>query len=74
MEDKDYKVCILAAGKGIRLGRLTANVNKAMLPIDFKAGISHIIEKFSKETEIVIAVGYQKEKLQELFDANSKIL
>ncbi len=56
-----YKVCILAAGAGTRMGELSNNINKAVLPINFKAVISHIVEKFSKEIEIVVAVGHKKE-------------
>ncbi len=59
----DYKVCILAAGEGKRMFPLTKNFNKALLPISFKAAISHIIEKFPKEIEIVVAIGYEKEKI-----------
>jgi len=40
-----YEVCILAVGVGSRMGPLTQNINKAILPINFKAVISHIIEK-----------------------------
>ena len=60
-----YKVCILAAGVGIRMGALSQHVNKAILPINFKAVISHIIEKFPQEIEIVIAVGHKKETIIE---------
>lgn len=60
-----YKVCILAAGVGSRLGDLTKNVNAAILPVNFKAIISYIIEKFPKNTEIVIAVGHQKETIKD---------
>jgi NDP-sugar pyrophosphorylase family protein len=60
-----YKVCILSAGKGLRLGSLTKSLNKALLPINQKAIISHIIEKFPTDIEIVIAVGYQGEKIRE---------
>jgi len=60
-----FKVCILSAGKGIRLGSLTKTLNKSLLPIDEKAVISHIIEKFSSEVEIVVAVGHQGEKVRE---------
>ena len=58
-----YKVCILAAGQGKRMFSLTEKFNKALLPIGFKAAVSHIIEKFPKEIEIVIAVGHEKEKV-----------
>lgn len=57
----NYKVCILAAGAGTRMGELTNHINKAILPVNFKAVISHILEKFPKEIEIVVAVGHNKE-------------
>ncbi len=60
-----YKVCILAAGEGKRMSPLTKNFNKALLPLGYKAAISHIIEKFTKEIEIVVAVGYEKKKVSE---------
>ena len=71
-----YKVCILAAGVGSRMGPLTQNINKAILPINFKAVISHIIEKFDKDIEFVIAVGHKKETVidyLELAHPNRKI-
>ena len=46
-----YKVCILAAGVGSRMGPLTHNINKAILPINFKAVISLIIEKIDKDID-----------------------
>ena len=58
-------VLILAAGVGSRLGNLTKNVNKAMLPINNKAIISYIIDKFPKEYDFVVALGYQGESLKE---------
>ena len=42
---------------------LTKNFNKALLPIGFKAAISHIIEKFPKKIEIVVAIGHEREKI-----------
>ncbi len=60
---EDYKVCILAAGVGSRMGDLSKHVNKAVLPINFKAVISHIIEKFKSDIEIVIAVGHKKKSV-----------
>jgi len=71
-----YKVCILAAGVGSRMGPLTQNINKAILPINFKAVISHIIEKFDKDIDFVIAVGHKKETVidyLELAHPNRKI-
>lgn len=58
-------VLILTAGKGTRLMDLTVNINKAMLPINNKAIISYIIEKFPKNYDFVIAIGYKGELLKE---------
>ena len=55
----------LAAGLGSRLKNHTKSKNKALVPINNKAIISHIIEKFPQSYDIVIAVGYQKESLIE---------
>ena len=61
----NYKVCILAAGVGNRMGALSEHINKAILPVNFKAVISHIIEKFSQDIEIVMAVGHKKEVIKD---------
>ena len=55
----------MAAGKGKRMLPLTENFNKALLPLAYKAAISHIIEKFPKKIEIVVAIGHEKEKVSE---------
>jgi len=59
----DYKVCILAAGIGKRMDYFTKTFNKALIPVQGKPAICHIIEKFSKSIEIVIALGYKKETI-----------
>jgi len=59
----NYKVCILAAGIGGRMNELSAYINKAILPVNFKATISYIVEKFPEDIEIIIAVGHRKETI-----------
>ena len=58
------KICILTAGKGTRMGVSSKQINKALLPIDHKAVISHIIEKFSIDDVFVIALGYKGDQLK----------
>ena len=55
---KVLTVCMLTAGKGSRMGGIGRTLNKALLPIDGKATISHIINKFPQQTEFVIGLGY----------------
>lgn len=58
-------VCILAAGLGSRLGKISSNTHKSLLPLKNKAILSHIINKFDKDHDIVIAVGHLKEQVKE---------
>ena len=64
-EHETPAVLILAAGLGSRLGRLTDNINKAQIPINNKAIISKIIEKFPENYDFFIALGYKGEELKE---------
>ena len=56
-----YKVLIASAGLGTRLGDLGKNINKALVSVANKPVISHVIEKFPKNIEIVVAVGHKGE-------------
>src|SRR3989344_3148139 len=56
-----YKVCILTAGIGSRLGHFSDIANKAVLPVNNKAVISYIVEKFPVNAEFVVAVGHKKD-------------
>ena len=68
----NYKVCILAAGVGGRMKPYTEHINKSLLPVNFKAVISHIIEKFDISIEIVIAVGHLKKTVIDYLDCAHK--
>jgi CTP:phosphocholine cytidylyltransferase-like protein/mannose-6-phosphate isomerase-like protein (cupin superfamily) len=65
--DEHYKtvVCILAAGTGSRLGEMGKKCHKSLLPVKDKALLSHIIDKFDEDHEILIAVGYLKDQIIE---------
>ena len=60
-----FKVCILAAGIGSRMEPFTQQINKSLLPVEFKAVISHIIEKFPPNTSFVIAVGHLQHQVKD---------
>jgi dTDP-glucose pyrophosphorylase/mannose-6-phosphate isomerase-like protein (cupin superfamily) len=61
--------CIVSSGKGTRMHKLTENINKALLPINGKAIISHIIDKVPKDYDIIITTGYKAEILKEYCEA-----
>lgn len=58
-------ICIVAAGKGRRLGKLTNNFHKGLLPVDNKAVISHIIDKTPKDYDIIVAIGFNGNLIKE---------
>ena len=54
-----YKVLIPTAGIGSRLGKFTANLNKSLVSVENRPILSHIIGKFPKSCEFVIALGHK---------------
>ena len=64
----NYKVLIPSAGLGTRLGDFSKNLNKALVSLDNKPVISHVIEKFPKEIEIVIALGHKGDLLRDYLE------
>ena len=64
----NFKFCILAAGKGTRNNDVDG-LHKALLPLENKPVISHIIDKLDKKVEVVIAVGYKSNQIKTYLDA-----
>jgi GTP:adenosylcobinamide-phosphate guanylyltransferase len=57
------KFCILSAGQGTRNSNVVG-LHKALLPLDNKPVISHIIDGLDKGVEIVIALGYKSNQVK----------
>lgn len=64
-EHKTPAVLILTSGLGTRLETLTKETNKALLPINNRAIISHIIDKYPTDFEFVVALGYKGDIVKE---------
>jgi GTP:adenosylcobinamide-phosphate guanylyltransferase len=60
------KFCILAAGRGTRNNNVSG-LHKALLPLENKPVISHIIDRIG-DVEIVIAVGYKSNQIKTYMD------
>lgn len=60
----NFKVCILAAGKGTR-NSYSNDYHKALIPVNGKSVLSNIIECYPVRTEFVIALGYKSELIRE---------
>ena len=59
----NFKFCILAAGRGTRNNDVKG-LHKALLTLENKPIISHIVDKLDKKIEVVIAVGYKSEQIK----------
>jgi hypothetical protein len=59
----NYKFCILAAGRGIR-NKSVSGLHKALLPIENRPALSHILERIPIDVEIIIAVGYKSNQIK----------
>lgn len=68
------KALILAGGKGTRLEPITHEIPKPLIPIKGKPILQHIIELLKKHNirEVILSVGYKKEKIKEYFGDGSK--
>ena len=59
------KIFIPTAGIGQRLKNLTTTLNKSLITVGSKPAISHIIDMFPNNSEFVIAIGFQGEKVRD---------
>lgn len=68
------KAVILAGGKGTRLRPLTYKIPKALIKVQGKTITEHLFDLFKKYDirEIIMSVGYLKEKIVEYFKDGSK--
>ena len=63
-----YKVLITTSGTGSRLGNITNYTNKCLVRIGKKPTISHIIEKYTNNTEFVITLGYYGNQVKDYLE------
>jgi len=64
-----FPVCILTAGKGSRMGPYAGVINKALLPYQGKAILSHIMDGFPAGTPFVIALGHRGDQVRDYLTA-----
>lgn len=69
------KAVILAAGQGTRMGSLTRNRPKVMLPIANKPVLSHVMlsARDAGIKEFVLVVGYRAETVKQYFEEGSEM-
>ena len=63
------KAIVLAAGKGTRMGALTADLPKPMLPVEGRPMLEHILDRLAEAgiRRVLLVVGYRRETIIEHF-------
>ena len=65
-----HKILITTSGTGSRLGELTKDTNKSLIKIGSRTVISHIVENYPDNIELVITFGYHGDKAREFLEKN----
>ena len=63
-----YRVFIPTAGTGSRLGKMTKYLNKSLLCIANRPVLSHLIEKFPRDCEFIIALGFKGKLVKDFLE------
>ena len=63
-----YRVFIPTAGTGSRLGKMTKYFNKSLLCIANRPVLSHLIEKFPRDCEFIIALGFKGKLVKDFLE------
>ena len=70
MTDFKYKVLLTTSGTGSRLGDITKNTNKALVPINGKPAITYILSSYAEDVPIVVTLGYLGESVKTFLESN----
>lgn len=62
---KKNTVVIPTAGLGSRMGNLSKELNKSLIPYKWKPVLAHIIEQFPHDTRFIIPTGYKSQQVKD---------
>lgn len=65
-----YKILLTTSGTGSRLGELTRNLNKALVPVAGRPTIEYILDSYSKEVPIVVTLGFLGQSVKDYLENN----
>lgn len=57
-------VCVLAAGRGTRMGFAGGKLHKALAPLGNRAVLTHVFSQFPAGSRFVVAVGHRAEQIE----------
>jgi NDP-sugar pyrophosphorylase family protein len=65
-----YKVLLPTSGTGSRLGNITKNLNKALIPLNGRAAVAYIIDSYPENVPIVITLGFLGQSVKDFLEKN----
>jgi len=60
----------MTGGIGSRLGELTKNTNKALVPINGRATIDYVLEQYPKNVTVVVNLGFLGQSVKDYLEKN----
>lgn len=67
-------IIILAGGLGTRLGNVTKEIPKPMVPVAGRPFLTHVLDRLPENSNVILCVGYLKERVKEYFGDRYKSL
>ncbi|MDP2651220.1 MAG: hypothetical protein Q8O98_01365 [bacterium] len=67
-----YKVLLPTSGTGSRLGEITKNLNKSLVPLSGRPAIDYILDSYPKEVPIVVTLGFMGQSVKDYLEENHK--
>ena len=68
----EYKLLLLTGGVGSRLGELTKNTNKVLVPINGRPTIDYILGQYPKDVPVVVNLGFLGQSVKDYLEENHK--
>lgn len=63
-----YKVLLPTSGTGSRLGEITKNKNKSIIPVAGRPAIDYMLNSYPKEVSIVVTLGYLGQSVKDYLE------
>ena len=68
MKNFKYKVLVPTSGLGLRLGELTRNMSKSLVPLNGRPAITYIVESYPEEVPIVVTLGFMGQSVKDFLE------
>ena len=68
MNNFQYKVLLPTSGTGSRLGEITKNLNKSLVPLNGRATICYVLDSYPEDVPIVVTLGFLGQSVKDFLE------